>query len=70
MRSSASAAAVARGAFERVCRRRGVGDDLVLRAPGPWLLAPRGEVDGEMRDTKDRIEMAAALLVDMVAEGR
>lgn len=49
-------------AFYRVCHQHGVGDDFVLRVP-------QEELDGRKVDTQDRIEMASALLRDMVDGG-
>ena len=48
--------------FDRLCRQHGIGDDLVLRVP-------LQEAAGRKLDTWNRIEMAGALLRDMVNGG-
>ena len=48
--------------FHRVCKAHGIGEDLLLPVP-------QTEVDGRNMDTRDRIELAAAVLRDMVSAG-
>lgn len=48
--------------FLRVCREHGVGDNLVL-------LVPQIEHDGQRLDTRDRVQIGAALLRDLVQAG-
>lgn len=49
-------------AFSRVCQAHGVGDDHVL-------LMPQVERDGRQLDTRDRVQLGAALLRSLVQAG-
>lgn len=49
-------------AFDRICRKHGVGPDLMLRVP-------QEEIDGRKVDRQNRVEIAGALLRDMVNGG-
>jgi hypothetical protein len=48
--------------FSQVCAEHGVGGDHVL-------LVPQVECDGRKRDTRDRVQLGAALLRDLVKAG-
>jgi hypothetical protein len=48
--------------FSRVCAAHGVGADHVL-------LVPQVERDGSKLDTRDRVQLGAALLRDLVKAG-
>jgi len=48
--------------FSRIGKKHGVGDESLL-------AVPQVELDGQHVDTRDRVELGAALLRDLVAEG-
>ncbi len=54
--------ATATEAFTRICETHGIGPDLLLRIP-------QVIVDGQPLDTKDRVQLGAALLHEWVAAG-
>jgi hypothetical protein len=56
------AARVDAEAFSQVCADHGVGADQVL-------LVPQVERDGRKLDTRDRVQLGAALLRDLVKAG-
>jgi hypothetical protein len=49
-------------AFTRVCGTHGIGSDLLLKVP-------QVDVGGRLLDTKDRVQLGAALLRDLVTAG-